>query len=148
MAAKITRLPQPASHTIEQVFDEFLGDQRRRLRPRTLSKYEDVLGLLRDHLNGYAYQSLSTAEAALFDRYYNAPGDKHLEFCQLFGPDKIVANLGGFLGYFMIRKVVAGQDLKRAGVGLIRFRGHRPKGGYDGQNGIKAGRETSATTVL
>ena len=101
MAAKITRLPQPASHTIEQVFDEFLGDQRRRLRPRTLSKYEDVLGLLRDHLNGYAYQSLSTAEAALFDRNYNAPGDKHLEFCQLFGPDKIVANLGGFLGYFM-----------------------------------------------
>ena len=114
MAAKITRLPQPASHTIEQVFDEFLGDQRRRLRPRTLSKYEDVLGLLRDYLNRYAYQSLSTAEAALFDRYYNAPGDKHLEFYQLFGPDKIVANLGGFLGYFMIRKVVAGQDLKRA----------------------------------
>ena len=36
----------------------------------------------------------------------------------------------------------------RSGVGLIRFRGHRPKGGYDGQNGIKAGRETSATTVL
>ena len=33
-------------------------------------------------------------------------------------------------------------------MGLIRFRGHRPKGGYDGQNGIKAGRETSATTVL
>ena len=33
-------------------------------------------------------------------------------------------------------------------VGLIRFRGHHPKGGYDGQNGIKAGRETSATTVL
>ena len=67
-----------------------------------------------EHAIGYAYQSLSTAEAALFDRYYNAPGDKHLEFCQLFGPDKIVANLGGFLGYFMIRKVVAGQDLKRA----------------------------------
>ena len=114
MAAKITRLPQPASPTIDQVFDEFLGEQRRRLRPRTLSNYEDVLGLLRDHLNGYAYQSLSTADSALFDRYYNAQGDEHLEFCQLFGPDKIVANLGGFLGYFMIRKVVAGQDLKRA----------------------------------
>ena len=25
MAAKITRLPQPASHTIEQVVDEFLA---------------------------------------------------------------------------------------------------------------------------
>ena len=114
MAAKITRLLQPASPTIDQVFDEFLGEQRRRLRPRTLSKYEDVLGLLRDHLNGYAYQSLSTAESTLFDRYYNAQGDEHLEFCQLFGPEKIVANLGGFLGYFMIRKVMAGQDLKRA----------------------------------
>ena len=31
---------------------------------------------------------------------------------------------------------------------LIRFGGHLPRGGYDGQNGIKAGRETSATTVL
>ena len=114
MAAKITKLLQPACPTIDQLFDEFLDEQRRRLRPRTLSKYEDVLGLLRDHLNGYAYQSLSKAESALFDRYYNAQGDEHLEFCQLFGPDKIVANLGGFLGYFMIRKVWAGQDLKRA----------------------------------
>ena len=50
---------------------------------------------------------------------------------------------------------VSHQDLKpsnvllfRGELGLIRFRGHRPKGGYDGQNGIKAGRETSATTVL
>ncbi len=114
MAAKITRLLQPASPTIDQVFDKFLGAQRRRLRPRTLSKYEDVLGLLREYLNGDAYQSLSPAESALFDRFYNAQGNGHLEFCQLFGPDKIVANLGGFLGYFMIRKVMAGPDLKRA----------------------------------
>lgn len=114
MAVKITRLPQPASPTIDQVFDRFLDEQRRRLRPRTLSKYEDVLGLLSTYLNGYAYQGLPTAEAALFDRYYDAQGDEHLEFCQLFGPDKIVANLGGFLGYFMIRKVWVGQELKRA----------------------------------
>ena len=46
MAAKITKLLQPACPTIDQVFDEFLDEQRRRLRPRTLSKYEDVLGLL------------------------------------------------------------------------------------------------------
>jgi hypothetical protein len=32
-------------------------------------------------------------------------------------------------------------------VGLIRFRGHVPKGGYDVQNGINEGRETGATTV-
>ena len=28
------------------------------------------------------------------------------------------------------------------GLGLIRFRGHVPKGGYDVQNGINEGRET------
>ena len=32
-------------------------------------------------------------------------------------------------------------------VGLIRFCGHVPKGGYDVQNGINEGRETGATTV-
>jgi hypothetical protein len=32
-------------------------------------------------------------------------------------------------------------------VGLIRFGGHLPKGGYDVQNGIKQSRTTRATTV-
>ncbi|MGH8547302.1 MAG: hypothetical protein ACRERU_01615, partial [Methylococcales bacterium] len=33
-------------------------------------------------------------------------------------------------------------------LGLIRFRGHFPKGGYDVQNGIKQSRTTRTTTVL
>jgi hypothetical protein len=107
-------LPQPANPTIDHVFEEFLADQRERLKPRTLSRYEDVLDLLRHHLNGYAYEGLSKSESALFEKHYDAEGDGHREFCQLFGPGKIVENLGGFLGYFMIRKVLAGQDLKRA----------------------------------
>ena len=114
MAAKTVKLAQPADPTIDQVFEEFLAEQRERLKPRTVSRYEDVLNLLRHHLNGYAYESLSNVESALFDRHYNAKGDDHREFCQLFGPDKIVGSLGMFLGYFMIRKVMAGQDLKRA----------------------------------
>ncbi len=114
MAAKIVKLAQPADPTIDQVFEEFLAEQRDRLKPKTVSRYEDVLSLLRHHLNGYAYESLSTAESVLFDRHFNAEGDDHRDFCELFGPDKIVGSLGSFLGYFMIRKVMAGQDLKRA----------------------------------
>ena len=114
MAAKIVELARPADPSISQVLDEFLEEQRARLGPRTLSKYEDVLDLLRSHLNGYAHESLSRAESALFDRHYDAEREEHREFCQLFGPAKIVENLGSFLGYFMIRKVMAGQDLKRA----------------------------------
>ena len=105
---------QPASPTIEEVCEEFLAVQRKRLTPRTLSRYEDVLRLLRHYLDGYAYQGLSTGESALFDRYYNAEGKEHREFCQLLGPEKIVENLGGFLGYCMIRKVMVSEDLKRA----------------------------------
>ena len=30
---------------------------------------------------------------------------------------------------------------------MIRFGGHRPRGGYDGQNGIKQGGTTGTTTV-
>lgn len=114
MAAKVVKLAQPARPTIDQAFDEFLAEQHERLKPRTLSKYKDVLDLLRHHLNGYAYESLSKVESDLFDRHYNAKGKEHREFCQLFGPDKIVDNLGSFLGYFMIRKVMAGEELKRA----------------------------------
>ena len=114
MARKIIKLVQPANLTIDQVFEEFLTHQRERLKPKSLSNYESVLDLLRHHLNGYAYEGLSQAEAALFDKHYNATGKHHREFCQLFGPDKIVENLGMFLGYFMIRKVMAGPGLKRA----------------------------------
>ncbi len=114
MAAKIVKLAQPADPTIDQVFEEFLAEQRERLKPATISRYEGVLNMLRHHLNGYASETLSTAESALFDRHYDADGDEHREFCQLFGPDKIVENLASFLGYFMIRKVMAGPGLKRA----------------------------------
>ena len=42
------------------------------------------------------------------------------------------------------------QDLsvQEASLSLIRFGGHLPRGGYDGQNGIKQGGTTGTTTVL
>jgi len=43
MAKKIVDLPKLANPTIEQVLDEFLADQHKRFRPRTLKLYyEDV----------------------------------------------------------------------------------------------------------
>jgi len=114
MTAKMAKPAQLADPTIDQVFGDFLAEQRQRLKPKTVSRYENVIHLLRHHLNGYGHEGLSKAESALFDKHYNASGAEHREFCQLFGPSKIVQNLPGFLGYFMIRKVVAGQELKRA----------------------------------
>jgi len=114
MPAKIAKTVQPANPTIEQVFQEFLAEQQKRLKLKTFANYDDVIDLLQHHLNGYGHEGLSKAESALFEKHYNAEGDAHRTFCQLFGPEKIPENLGSFLGYFMIRKVMAGADFKRA----------------------------------
>lgn len=105
---------QSSKPTIEQVFAEFLDEQREKLKPRTARQYGDVIDLLTHHLNGYGYEGLSKKEERLFNKHYNATGEAHREFCQVFGPEKIVENLGMFLGYFMVRKVMAGAELKRA----------------------------------
>jgi hypothetical protein len=72
------------------------------------------LELLENHLNGYAYQSLDGAEQRSFERLSNAEGAAHREYCEIFGPDKIVPELRHFLGWFLIRKVMAQPaDLRR-----------------------------------
>ena len=114
MSKKSDALPQPAAQTIEMVFNEFLDDQQKRLKSGTMRKYENVIGLFEDCLNGYAYQGLSKKENALFDRLYNAEGDNKREFCQIFGPEKIPQNVDEFLDYFMVRKVFCGKELKQA----------------------------------
>jgi len=115
MPSESNELPQTGTPTIEQVFEEFLAEQEQRLKRQTLSQCRSIISLLRHSLNGYGYEGLSEEESALFDRHYNAKGDEHKEFCEVFGPEKIVPNLSYFLNFFMIRKVMmAGAELKRA----------------------------------
>jgi len=111
MSKRIRKLPQPAEKTIEVVFEEFLEEQRKRLKPSTMRKYEDIIDLFESCLDGYGHQYLDKQEDVLFDRLYNAEGDEHREFCQLFGPEKIPDNVDEFLNYFMIRKVMCGKEL-------------------------------------
>ncbi len=98
--------------TIDQVLDAFLQDQDQRLSAHALRNYEDIVELLRACLNGYAYESLDEADRKRFDQAYQA-GDEE-GFCHLFGPEHILGNLAEFLGYFMLRKVMAGQELLRS----------------------------------
>lgn len=98
--------------TIDAVLPRFLAEQRERLSPKTSRKYEEVVELLRHCLEGYAYQSLDDDER----RRWEAEFEAHEEgaFCRLFGPEKIPQNLGEFLDYFMVRKVIASQELLKA----------------------------------
>lgn len=98
--------------TIDEALESFLAEQRKRLSAKTLGTYEDVVQLLRDCLNGYAYDSLTKAEQARWQTAFDG-GDEEA-YCHLFGPDTIVEHLDGFLGWFMVRKVIASAELLRA----------------------------------
>ena len=101
-----------ATPTIDQALDVFLSAQRERLSAKTLRSYEDVVLLLRNSLNSYAYDSLAAAEQRRWRAAFDA-GDEEA-YCHLFGPEKIVDHLGEFLGWIMVRKVMADADLLRA----------------------------------
>jgi hypothetical protein len=100
-----------AAPTIEEVFTQFLGEQEKRLAPRTFRNYAEVIDLLSHCLNNYGHQSLGGAERRRWEVAFEQDNDA---FTRLFGPEKIAENLGEFLGYFMIRKVMAGEELTRA----------------------------------
>jgi hypothetical protein len=104
-------MPQTPNITIDEVLEAFLADQRERLSARTLRNYEDVVGLLRLCLNGYGPNALDEPERKRWEEAYE---DDEEAFCHLFGPEYILPEVSEFLGYFMVRKVMAGQDLLRS----------------------------------
>ncbi len=103
MTSKANEIADP---TIRQVLEEFLGQQQKRLAARTFARYREVIGFLEDSLDGYAYNELDDDETELYERFFDAEGDEHREFCDIFGPEHILPNLSEFLGYFLIRKVI------------------------------------------
>jgi len=148
---------KPAEKTIEAVFGEFLEEQAKRLKPSTMRKYKDIVSLFQSCLDGYAYQGLDKQEDALFDRLYNATGDEHREFCQIFGPEKIPDNVGAFLDYFMVRKVMCGKELMRAAGTVMKKLGKwlEEKGYVESENAVEvvrrgatAAKELPATEEL
>lgn len=118
--SNVISLAKAANPSIEDICNQFLADESKRLSPKIFRRYEEVIYLLQSHLNNYAHDGLSNAERILFERHSDAEGGAHRNYCQLFGPEKIFDQLGGFLGYFMIRKVMAGEELKRASGTVIK----------------------------
>lgn len=114
MSDKTIEFPRPAEPTIEQVLSQFLDASAQRLKPATRRKYESVIELFTASMNSYGPATLSAAETATFNAFYNAKGPAHREYCQVFGPEKIDGNVGEFLGWFMPRKVMCGKELLKA----------------------------------
>ena len=108
-AAVTTPLPEV---TIDTTLTKFLRDQKARLAERTFRRYEEIVDLLRDSLNGYGHQSLHGEDKKRYEEAYEA-GDEDA-FCHVLGPELIAENVGELLGYFMVRKVIASEELLRA----------------------------------
>ena len=83
--------------TIAETLARFLADQERRLSPRTVAQYRDVVTLLQHYLNDYAYTSLDEGETRLYEQLRGARGDAEPEFCSIFGPKHILVHVSMFL---------------------------------------------------
>lgn len=96
---------------IDTVLNEFLADQKRRLRPRTFVEYSAVIDLLRQSLE----RSTIPRDPQLADAVEKAQQQGREDaVCSLCGPDEIVFAMPEFLGWFMIRHVVAGPSFMRS----------------------------------
>mgnify|MGYP000356639276 CR=1 FL=1 len=104
------RSPPP---TIDDALAAFL-DRQSGVEPDRFRT--DIVELLRNSLNGYAYEDLDRFERRRWEQAFEA-GDEEA-FTKLFGPDKIPGHIGAFLSWFMIRKVIGPPELTAA-AGLV-----------------------------
>lgn len=103
--------------TIDQVLEEFLAEQEVRLAARTFLQYQDVVELLRTCIEDYAEPDDPALVKAVDEAYQRGT---EYALCGLGSPKEIAYTIGHFLGWFMVRKVVAGQDLMRAAGSVTR----------------------------
>lgn len=94
------------SKTISQVFDNFLADQKARLKPKTFAKYDSIINLFQSYLESY-WPGHGQDE-------YNRITGEGGTFCGTFGPEEILGGYSEFLGYFMPHKVMCGKDTMQA----------------------------------
>lgn len=148
MSDKTTKFPKPADPTIEEVLRAFLDVSSQRLKPATLRKYESVIELFTISMNNYGPGTLSDAQTATFEAFYNAKGAAHREYCQIFGPEMILGNVDEFLSYFMPRKVMCGKELMRAAGTVTRKLAHwLCEQGLVDAEGAEAGMQSGAAAA-
>ncbi|MCU0588729.1 MAG: hypothetical protein MUF52_11310 [Syntrophobacteraceae bacterium] len=109
---KVLPFPTLAEPSIDTVLSRFLKSEQKRLKVRTYRRYREVIDLMKHCLNAYGANDLeSSSDIALYDRLsYH----KNIDFCAIFGPEKILPSVSQFLNYFMIRKVMASEALLQA----------------------------------
>jgi hypothetical protein len=105
----MSNLYQIAEPTIEQVSKQYFKDPS---TSKEISKKDrkGATELFMSCMDSYGHQRLPKKQAELFEYFYDLEGKQHRDFCQIFGPEKIIENLGEFVGYYLISKVMLDAD--------------------------------------
>ena len=138
--------PKP-DKTIDQLFEEFLADQEARLSPKTFDKYEGIIHLYRSYLESY-WPDHSGKD---YDAVTKAKGT----YCGTYGAEDITSGFSEFLGYFMPRKVIAGNETMKAAGTVVKkldqvagreglHRGRRIGPGHGGRGRPRPARQPEA----
>ncbi|WP_156291050.1 hypothetical protein [Oceanobacillus salinisoli] len=103
---------------IDTILDEFLEQQKMRLKDRTFRDYEDIVFLFKDYLNGYGYLSLDNEKHKKWEEQFEKD---EACFTQIFGQEELTGyQMSEFLDYFMIRKVMASESLMENAVRVMK----------------------------
>ena len=110
----VSKLP---AITITKVLNDFLDDQKKRLKLSTFSNYNDIIELLSNFINEYTYNYLNNEEREFFDELHD---NYDMEFCDVFGPEHLFLNIEEFFGYFLLRKVIVSRILLKTSGTIIK----------------------------
>jgi len=83
-------------------------------------------------LDGYGYMRLDDDERTLWSERWEQDEEEGA-FCNTFGPEKVAGEIRGFLGYFLIRKVMGPQEtINGAGTVIKKLASWMRERGYIG----------------
>ena len=105
---------------ITQTFESFLKEREESLSKKTYQKYNNVIELFENYLNGYAYKNLEDENYQKFEKMFNQKGK---QYCETFTVQNLsTVEFNEFLSYYMIRKVMGSKSLmKDTGTVLRKF---------------------------
>ncbi len=110
MTAEVVRM-----HTIQRVMNEFFGWRASSLDPEELVTYRETIAFFEGSINAHAVPALGDTERRIYRAYYERGKGYRRLFSEVFGPEKIPAEIRHFLRRFLGKTISADIDvLERA----------------------------------
>ena len=114
MTAEVVRM-----HTIQRVMNEFLDWRAPSLDFEESSAYRETIALFERSINAHATRALGDRELQIYRSYYVRGKGYRRQFSEVFGPEKIPAEIRYFLRRFLGKAVPADVDVLERAPGVV-----------------------------